>query len=202
MEKKLYRDEHHKTISGVCAGLAEYFGVDVSVVRVIFVLAVFLKGVGILPYIVLWIVLPKRPFNYTDPTYKPGVTPGYNPNYNQPYGDVKVDYTVPPPPFTGQPFAPVPPVKKASNVGVMFGVILIALGTLFLLDQFEFIPEFDFEKLWPVVLVAVGATLLFTSKKQPWEKEGWHAEKKEAEFKTDVDTEVTEDKPNDNTPTI
>jgi phage shock protein C len=207
MEKKLYRDEYHKTISGVCAGLAEYFGVDVSVVRVIFVLAVFLKGIGILPYIVLWIVLPKRPYNYNDPTFKPGVTPGFNPPYNPQFKDVHVDYTVPKPPFPGEPFAPYPPVKKTSNAGVIFGVVLIALGSIFLLDQFEFIPDFDFEKLWPVVLVAVGATMLFTGKKKPWEKDDWHAEKKEAEFKTDADTEATEDKPtedkpNDNTPTI
>jgi phage shock protein C len=200
MEKKLYRDEHRKTIGGVCAGLAEYFGVDVSVVRVIFVLAVFLKGVGIIPYIVLWIVLPKRPYNYNDPTFKPGVTPGFNPKYGHAFNDVHVDYTVPPPPMPGQPFTPYPPVKKTSNAGVIFGVLLIALGGLFLLDQFEFIPDFDFEKLWPIVLVAVGATMLFTSKKQPWEKQGWHAENKEAEVKTDAT--VTEDKPNDNPTTI
>jgi phage shock protein C len=210
MEKKLYRDEQRKTVGGVCAGLAEYFGVDVSVVRVLFVLAVFLKGIGILPYIVLWIVLPKKPFNYTDPTYQPGVTPGYNPKYNPTaFGNVKVDYTVPPPHTIGQPFGQYPPVKKSSNAGVIFGVVLIALGSIFLLDQFDFIPDWDFEKLWPVVLVAVGLTLLFSTKKQPWEKKDWHAEKndaefekKEAEFKTDADTPATEDKPNDNTPTI
>lgn len=209
MEKKLYRDELHKTIGGVCAGLAEYFGVDVSVVRVIFVLAVFLKGIGILPYIVLWIVLPKKPFNYTDPTYQPGVTPGYNPKYGQPFGDVKVDYTVPPPHTINQPFGQYAPVKKTSNAGVIFGVVLIALGSIFLLDQFDFIPDWDFEKLWPIVLVAVGLTLLFSTKKQPWEKKDWHAgdknaefEKKDAEFKTDADTNTTEDKPNDNTPTV
>jgi phage shock protein C len=202
MEKKLYRDEQRKSVGGVCAGLAEYFGVDVSVVRVIFVLAVCLKGVGLLPYIVLWIVLPKKPFNYADPTYQPGVTPGYNPKYGQPFGDVKVDYTVPPPHTMGQPFGTYPPVKKTSNAGLIFGVVLIVLGSIFLLDQFDWIPDWDFEKLWPVVLVAVGATLIFGSKKKPWEKEGWHADKKEAEFKADADTEITEDKPNDNTPTI
>ncbi|MBD1385998.1 PspC domain-containing protein [Mucilaginibacter rigui] len=204
MEKKLYRDEQRKTVGGVCAGLADYFGVDVSVVRVIFVLAVFLKGIGILPYIVLWIVLPKKPFNYTDPTYQPGFTPGFNPKYGQPFGDVKVDYTVPPPHTVGQPFGQYPPVKKTSNSGVIFGVILIALGSIFLLDQFDFIPDWDFEKLWPVVLVAVGLTLLFSTKKQPWEKEGWHADKdkKQADFSADTKTDTTEDKPNDNTPTI
>ncbi|GGH13534.1 PspC domain-containing protein [Mucilaginibacter phyllosphaerae] len=199
MEKKLYRDEQHKTVGGVCAGLAEYFNIDVSIVRVLFVLAVCLKGVGVLPYIILWIVLPKRPFNYINPNFKPGVTPGYNPNYGQPFGDVKLDYTVPPP-FPGQPFAPVPTVKKTSNAGVIFGIILIVLGSLFLLDQIDFIPDFDFEKLWPVVLVAVGATLIFGAKKQPWEKPGWTAEKKEADFTEQPKTETSEEKQNDNTP--
>jgi phage shock protein C len=202
MEKKLYRDEYHKTVGGVCAGLAEYFGVDVSVVRVVFVLAVFLKGIGIVPYIVLWIVLPKRPFNFNDPTFKPGVTPGFNPGYNQGFKDVHVDYTVPPPPMPGQPFAPFPPVKKTSNVGIMFGVILIALGSILLLDQMDFIPDFDFEKLWPVVLVAVGATMIFTGKKKPWEKEGWHTEQKTASFDEDVKAKPTTEEPNDNTPII
>lgn len=202
MEKKLYRDEQRKTVGGVCAGLAEYFGVDVSVVRVLFVLAVCLKGIGILPYIVLWIVLPKKPFNYMDPTYKPGVTPGYNPNYSQPFGDVKVDYTVPPPYTAGQQFGSYPPVKKTSNAGLIFGVILIALGSIFLLDQFDWIPDWDFEKLWPLVLVAIGATLIFGGKKQPWEKAGWHVENKAEEIKTDAAAETTENNTNDNTPTI
>ncbi|QHS55530.1 PspC domain-containing protein [Mucilaginibacter sp. 14171R-50] len=201
MEKKLYRDERHKTVGGVCAGLAEYFNVDVSVVRVVFVLAVFLKGVGILPYIVLWIVLPKRPFNYNDPTFKPGVTPGYNPNYGHGFRDVHVDYTVPPPPMPGQPFTPYTP-KKSSNVGVVFGMILIGLGAIFLLDEFDIIPDWDFEKLWPVILVAIGATLLFGSKKQPWEKEGWHAEKKEADFTAETKAEATDEQSNDNPTTV
>jgi phage shock protein C len=207
MEKKLYRDEHRKSIGGVCAGLAEYFGVDVSVVRVIFVLSVLLKGIGLLPYIVLWIVLPKKPFGFTDPTFKPGVDPGFGPGTGfhpgyKPYGDVKVDYTVPPPNTVGQPFSPYTPVKKPSNAGLIFGVILIALGTIFLLDQLDFIPDWDFEKLWPVVLVAAGAAIIFSAKKQPWEKEGWHADTKQADFTADTQTPATEEQPNDHTQTF
>ena len=201
MEKKLYRDERHKMIGGVCAGLADYFGVDVSIVRVIFVISMCLKGVGLLPYIVLWIVLPKRPFGFYEP-FNPGVTPGYNPNYQQTYGDVKVDYTVPKPPFPGQPFPPYQPVKKSSNVGVMFGVILIALGTIFLVDELNIIPDWDFEKLWPAILVVAGAAIIFGGKKQPWEKEGWAADKKEADFTNEPKTETTEDNQTDNTPTV
>lgn len=207
MEKKLYRDEYRKSVGGVCAGLAEYFGVDVSVIRVVFVLSMLLKGVGLIPYIVLWIVLPKRPFNLNNPNYRPGVTPnpgydpgaGFHPGY-KPYGDVKVDYSVPPPNAINQPFGAYPPVKKPSNTGVMFGVVLIVLGTIFLLDQINIIPDFDFEKLWPVVLVAIGATLIFGSKKKPWEKENWAAGQ-DANAATTAESK-TEENTSDNTPTL
>jgi phage shock protein C len=197
MEKKLYRDEHRKVISGVCAGLAEYFGIDVSIVRVVFVLAVCLKGIGILPYFVLWAVLPKRPFNFNEP-FKPGFTPGYN----QPFGDVKVDYTVPQPPFPGQPFSPYSPVKKTSNVGVIFGMILVALGAIFLVDQLDLIPDWDFEKLWPAILVVAGVAIIFSGKKQPWQKEDWAADKKQADFTTEPNAPASQDNQNDNTPTV
>ncbi|MFD0793255.1 PspC domain-containing protein [Mucilaginibacter litoreus] len=200
MEKKLYRDEQHKAIGGVCAGLAEYFNVDTSIVRVIFLLALILKGVGFLPYIILWIVIPKRPFGYQNP-FKPGVTPGYGPNYGQPtYGDVKVDYTVPPVNQPGQPFMFQPP--KKSNAGVIFGVILIVLGSIFLIDNFDFIPELDFELLWPVVLVAAGLAIIFSGKKKPWEQQSFNEQDKAASNNT-VDTDYTaNDKQNDNTQNI
>lgn len=55
--KRLYRDLNDKVIGGVCSGLANYFGIDVVVVRVIFVILAF-TGVSILPYIILWIAVP------------------------------------------------------------------------------------------------------------------------------------------------
>lgn len=174
MEKKLYRDEQHKTIGGVCAGLAEYFNVDVSVVRVVFVLCLLLKGIGFLPYIVLWIVLPKKPYGYNpNITFSPGVDyTNFNPNFNQTYNNGKVDYSVPPPSATG-PFVPAP--KKTSAAGLIFGVVLIVLGGIFLLDQFDLFPDFDFEKTWPIILIAIGAMLIFTGqKKQDWEKHDWN----------------------------
>jgi phage shock protein C len=171
MEKKLYRDEQRKTIGGVCAGLAEYFGVDVSVVRVIFVLALVLKGVGFLPYIVLWIVLPRKQYNYNNPNFNNPAGTQFGQGFT--FSNPTVDYTVPPPPQPGEPFGFTPP-KKQSNAGMLFGVVLIVLGSIFLLDQFDFIPELDFENLWPVILIAVGGVLIFSGqKKQAWDKEGW-----------------------------
>lgn len=59
--KKLYRDTQNQSIGGVCSGLAEYLNMDVSTVRILMVLVVLFTGVGIIPYIVLWIVLPIKP---------------------------------------------------------------------------------------------------------------------------------------------
>ncbi|MBR3408305.1 MAG: PspC domain-containing protein [Paludibacteraceae bacterium] len=61
-EKKLYRSEN-KMLGGVCAGIAEYFGVDPTVVRVAYaVLSVFSTGFpGLLLYIILLIIMPKKP---------------------------------------------------------------------------------------------------------------------------------------------
>lgn len=61
-EKKLYKDSSNKMIAGVCAGLADYFNLDVSLVRVVFAVLAFV-GVGspFLIYLILWIVLPEKP---------------------------------------------------------------------------------------------------------------------------------------------
>ena len=62
MEKKLYRTEGSEAkIFGVCGGLAEYLGVDVTIVRLITVLAVLFAGCGLLAYLVAALVMPVKP---------------------------------------------------------------------------------------------------------------------------------------------
>lgn len=56
--KKLFRDNEKKVLGGVSGGLAAYFGVDIVVIRILFVITAFLGGFGLVAYIVLWIVLP------------------------------------------------------------------------------------------------------------------------------------------------
>ncbi len=56
--KKLYRSENEKLVGGVCSGLANYLGVDVVVVRIVFLVLFFSFGIGLLPYIILWIAVP------------------------------------------------------------------------------------------------------------------------------------------------
>ena len=57
--KKLFRNPDSRVLGGVAGGIASYFGIDVSVVRLIFVISIFLGGAGVLIYIILWIITPE-----------------------------------------------------------------------------------------------------------------------------------------------
>ncbi len=61
MDKKLYRSDIDKKICGVCGGIAEYFSIDSTIVRLLWVLATLFAGCGILAYIVAALVMPNHP---------------------------------------------------------------------------------------------------------------------------------------------
>lgn len=75
--KRLYKIKEQGMISGVCAGLAEYLNVDVSIIRLIWLASIFVWGTGILVYIAAAIILPEK----RDVVKK-------DPHYNKPYEDV------------------------------------------------------------------------------------------------------------------
>jgi len=56
-----YRSREGKMIAGVCAGLAEQFGISVTILRLAFVLGTLIGGWGIVAYLVLWVIMPYRP---------------------------------------------------------------------------------------------------------------------------------------------
>ena len=64
MGKKLYRDKKNEKVAGVCAGLAEYFKIDVTIIRLIWVLFVLCAGSGVLAYIACALVIPEKPDDY------------------------------------------------------------------------------------------------------------------------------------------
>ncbi len=57
--KKMFRDGDRKVIGGVSGGLAAYLGIDIVAIRVLFVIFTIFIGIGLVVYIVLWIVLPE-----------------------------------------------------------------------------------------------------------------------------------------------
>ena len=61
MEKKLYRSKTDKKVAGVCGGLAKYLGIDITVVRLICLLACLFTGIGLVAYIAAALVIPEEP---------------------------------------------------------------------------------------------------------------------------------------------
>ena len=61
MEKKLYRINNGKKLCGVCGGLAEYFAIDPTLVRLAWVLLAIFAGMGLLAYIICALVIPNKP---------------------------------------------------------------------------------------------------------------------------------------------
>lgn len=138
MEHRLYRSRKNRVIAGVSGGLGEYFDIDPVLVRVIFVVAALFNGVGILAYLILWIVIPYEKFEFqqTTASAKGGSDMGQNSQVFN-YHDRK---------------------KRGNVVG---GFVLIALGVLFLAQNY--IPDFHFSDTWPLILVAIGAGLILSS---------------------------------------
>jgi phage shock protein PspC (stress-responsive transcriptional regulator) len=136
--ERLYRIKSQGVLGGVCAGLAEYFAIDVILARVVFVLLALFGGGGVLIYIVLWVVIPRQP----DFVYNQSSEPG---NGNK-AGDDDVEVI-----YENKP-------ARQTNTGLIAGVILILLGLLFLGDRL--LPWYNIADLWPLILVAVGVLLI------------------------------------------
>ena len=66
MNKRIYKNREAKMICGVCAGVAEYFDIDPTLVRVGWVLLSVLGGSGVLAYIICMIIMPNRPGGIED----------------------------------------------------------------------------------------------------------------------------------------
>ena len=58
--KRLYRNSKSKKIAGVCSGLAEYFNIDPTLVRIIFLLCAVFGGFGLIVYLVCWVAMPVK----------------------------------------------------------------------------------------------------------------------------------------------
>ena len=148
-------------LGGVCGGIAEYFNIDPALVRILFVLVAIYGGAGVLFYLILWIVIPRRPLE-TFEYYKKKAEPVYESeqplNSDEPSGEN---------PAMSENNQRTVGKNKKGNGSVIAGIILVTLGTLFLADNF--IPNIDFSDIWPVILVVAGVGLIASNfiKKTP-----------------------------------
>lgn len=65
-EKKLYKINEGKMIDGVCGGVAEYLGIEATIVRIIWAIISVCWGVGLVAYLICAILMPRKPENYID----------------------------------------------------------------------------------------------------------------------------------------
>ncbi|WEK18555.1 MAG: PspC domain-containing protein [Candidatus Pedobacter colombiensis] len=188
MEKRLFRNEHDKVLAGVSSGIAEYMEVDVTIIRLLFVLStIFLMGTGILVYIIMWIVVPVN----VDPKARFSKFNDYFKDQNnafqstKPFGDSKsgtenagpfqnwTSSTVKDDSFeTWKKSGEFKPYKKNNETGrTVAGLFLLVIGMYFLMDEFNLIPYgFRLTKLWPLVFVAIGASFIIKAKNNnAWE---------------------------------
>ena len=61
MEKRLYKSNENKMLDGVCGGIAEYFNIDPTLIRLAWVVFCALGGSGIIAYIIAAIIIPRNP---------------------------------------------------------------------------------------------------------------------------------------------
>ena len=155
MAKKLYRSTTDKMLGGVAGGLAKYFDIDSTLVRVLFIVVVFLGGGGIIAYIILWIVVPQKPyeipksFQEKSTTEESGKSEFYQPTSEE--GT-----------FTMNNSGVASSVTQTNNKQIWIAIILIVIGGLLLLDNL--LPRFNFDHYWPVILIGIGIGLLLKAK--------------------------------------
>lgn len=153
MNRKLFRSNKDKMLGGVAGGLAEYFAIDPTLVRIIFVVSLFAGGAGILAYIILWIVVPEEPYAFATPNAQ-------TENKSHEETGSTTDGTAHP---SGQQQYYQAMTEQKHKRSSILGVILVVVGLLFLLDNF--IPRIHFGDFWPLILVAVGVGLLLNARK-------------------------------------
>jgi phage shock protein PspC (stress-responsive transcriptional regulator) len=143
MQNRLVRPESGRVLAGVCSGLAQWVGLDVSLMRVIFIILGVLTGMGLLVYLVLWVVIPSE--SETSSTQK---------DWSSRAGQMRDEFIQ----ATSQPN------MEALRV---FGAVLVIAGIFFLFKEIR--PEWFFWLnkgiLWSGALILIGVVLVARSMK-------------------------------------
>ena len=167
---RLYRSERDRMVGGVAGGIADYFDLDPSLVRVAWaVLIIGSGGLFLLLYIVMWFVVPEAP-----PGYIPGApwsrsAPGTDAAAAGPAPTSGEGATTPPP---SAPMGSPPPSgsaywatrradrrrRRSGEGGILVGAVLIVIGTWYLAQRY--VPWLRIADLWPLVLILIGLVLL------------------------------------------
>lgn len=144
--KKLVRSKTDRIVAGVCGGLAQYFNVDPTVVRLIFAILIFGGGFGVALYVVLWIIMPEEGKEAKDA------------NVEQRLKDVGAELKAGAERVASE-FRE--PKLEAGGSRRLFAVILIIVGALALLNSLMPWGWFEWKFAWPALIILAGLYLIF-----------------------------------------
>ena len=163
MKEKLYRSTKDKVVGGVAAGLGNYLNIDPVIVRIIFVLLTIFNGVGLLVYIIMWIIIPAdkddRPilnFNKKNDNNDSVNIDGQNNTEKTENTNINYqakDHTI--------VIKEEEKSEKVSTGRIIFGGLLVFFGLAFFVERF--FDWFDFHDLIPLVFIIIGLLLLWNS---------------------------------------
>jgi phage shock protein C len=147
MNRRLYRCRHDRRLAGVAGGVAEFFDLDPTLVRVLFFLSIFLGGMGLLLYIGMAIIVPLEPASADAAAVVDGAAVE---GAAVPEGHRHV-------------------TRDHGRWATFGGLILILFGTMALVDRF--LPAWDVEHLVvPAGAIAIGALLIANAvRREPME---------------------------------
>ena len=150
MNRRLYRCTHDRMLAGVASGLAEYFDLDPTAVRVLWFLSIFLGGLGIFLYIGMAIIVPNEPIVVGEAG---GVVTA---------ADGTVDGGA------AQPSGHRHPQRREGRWTTFFGLALVLFGSLALIDAFIPAWEDASRYLGPAFVIGIGILLVaFAIRREP-----------------------------------
>lgn len=142
---KLYRSQTDRMLGGVCGGLAKYLRVDLTIVRLFFIVLTLLGGFGPLVYFIMWIVVPLEGYVYTDT--HPERFDGED--IKERAGMVRDDF--------------IDAVKQPNqNTARFIGIALVLAGGFFMVQQLDipWLNWLDSGVLWAALILLAGIALL------------------------------------------
>ncbi|MBU1197424.1 PspC domain-containing protein [Candidatus Micrarchaeota archaeon] len=138
--KRLYRSKD-RMIAGICGGIAKYLNVDVSLIRILWLIWVLMGGTGLIAYIIAWIIIPEEPS-----------------------GRVKYDHAGLKrfAKETKKMAAEMESIEeKRTDYGAFFfGLAFVAIGASLIAQQFGYLRDVNLWGLWPVFIIMLGLTML------------------------------------------
>lgn len=158
-----------RIVAGVCSGMAHYFGLDVMLVRIVFIVLALLHGVGIILYLVLWFLMDPPASVQAEGSRNFGerlrsMGDEIRDDFRTGFRRSQSSSTEPPattPTASGAGGSPSnPPPIYGRPRGLWLGIILIVAGAYFLLDNLGVLNAFRWDVFWPVVLIAIGLFVL------------------------------------------